>query len=302
MVRQLQDVSVVGVVGAGTMGAGIAQVVATSGYEVLIRDLDESLLERGFEHAEDSLDRLTRTDRLTEADATRAIERIQGTTDIDDLGRCDVVIEAIIEDLEAKRELFATLSETVESDVALFSNTSTLSITAIANATDGPERVAGLHFMNPVPVMVGVEVVVGERSDPAVVALAHELAESLGKETWEADDKPGFVVNRILMPWINEGIRAYDEGVASKEEIDRGMRLGTNVPMGPLELADHIGLDICLSASKTLHDELGDRYAPAYLLKRKVTAGALGKKSGAGFYDYGDAGDTDRNSTGERSA
>jgi 3-hydroxybutyryl-CoA dehydrogenase len=140
--------------------------------------------------------------------------------------------------------------------------------------------------MNPVPVMSGVEVVVGEKSDPAAVELAHGFAEALGKETWEADDKPGFVTNRILMPWINEGIRAFDEGVATKADIDRGMELGTNVPMGPLELADHIGLDVCLHASETLHEELGDRYKPAYLLKRKVAAGDLGKKTGQGFYGY----------------
>jgi 3-hydroxybutyryl-CoA dehydrogenase len=140
--------------------------------------------------------------------------------------------------------------------------------------------------MNPVPVMKGVEVVVGEKTDPGVVEFAHEFAEALGKETWEADDKPGFVTNRILMPWINEGIRAYDEGVAAKTDIDRGMELGTNVPMGPLELADHIGLDVCLHASETLHEELGDRYKPAYLLKRKVVAGDLGKKTGRGFYEY----------------
>jgi len=142
--------------------------------------------------------------------------------------------------------------------------------------------------MNPVPVMEGVELVVGERTDDAVVEFAHDFAESLGKETWEADDKPGFVSNRILMPWINEGVRAYDEGVATKEDIDRGMKLGTNVPMGPLELADHIGLDVCLHATETLHEELGDRYTPAYLLKRKVEAGDLGKKTGRGFYEYED--------------
>ena len=140
--------------------------------------------------------------------------------------------------------------------------------------------------MNPVPVMKGVELVVGEHTEEAVVDLGHAFAEDLGKETWESDDKPGFVSNRILMPWINEGVRTFDEGVATKDDIDRGMKLGTNVPMGPLELADHIGLDICLDATQTLHDELGDRYSPAYLLKRKVEAGDLGKKTGRGFYEY----------------
>jgi 3-hydroxybutyryl-CoA dehydrogenase len=173
-----------------------------------------------------------------------------------------------------------------DADAVLATNTSTLSVTSIASVVEHPDRVVGLHFMNPVPVMAGVEVVVGERTSAATVELAHDFAAALDKETWEADDKPGFVVNRILMPWLNEGIRAYDEGVAGKADIDRGMRLGTNVPMGPLELADHIGLDVVLDASETLHAELGDRYQPAYLLKRKVAAGDLGKKSGAGFYEY----------------
>ena len=215
-----------------------------------------------------------------------AVDRIEGTTELSALADCDLVVEAVVEDLAVKQDVFADLDEVVDEDVLLGTNTSTLSITTIASATDHPERVAGLHFMNPVPVMDGVEVVVGEKSTPAAVELAHAFAEDLGKESWEADDKPGFVTNRILMPWINEGIRAFDEGVATKDDIDRGMTLGTNVPMGPLELADHIGLDVCLHASETLHEELGDRYKPAYLLKRKVDAGDLGKKTGAGFYEY----------------
>jgi 3-hydroxybutyryl-CoA dehydrogenase len=188
--------------------------------------------------------------------------------------------------MDVKREIFADLDDLVDDGVVLATNTSTLSITSIAAATDREGLVVGLHFMNPVPVMKGVEVVHGELTDDAAVDLAHGFAESLGKETWESDDKPGFVTNRILMPWLNEGIRAYDEGVASKEDIDRGMTLGTNVPMGPLTLADHVGLDVCLHASETLYDELGDRYKPAYLLKRKVEAGELGKKTGSGFYEY----------------
>jgi 3-hydroxybutyryl-CoA dehydrogenase len=188
--------------------------------------------------------------------------------------------------MDVKKDVFADLDDLLPAGVVLATNTSTLSITSIAAATERPEHVVGLHFMNPVPVMKGVEVVRGELTSDAAVDLAHGFAESLEKETWESDDKPGFVTNRILMPWLNEGIRAYDEGVASKEDIDKGMTLGTNVPMGPLTLADHIGLDVCLHASETLYDELGDRYKPAYLLKRKVEAGELGKKSGSGFYDY----------------
>ncbi|WP_435177831.1 3-hydroxyacyl-CoA dehydrogenase family protein [Halorussus sp. AFM4] len=286
MVRTLDSIESIGVVGAGTMGSGIAQVAARHGYDVVMRDVEEEFVQRGFDSIEDSLDRFVSKDELTEDEAEETVERITGTTDLADLADCDVVVEAAVEDMDIKRDIFADLDEAVPDDVVLATNTSTLSITTIAAATEREDRVVGLHFMNPVPVMKGVEVVVGEKTDEDVVEFAHALAEDLGKETWESDDKPGFVTNRILMPWINEGIRAYDEGVASKEDIDKGMKLGTNVPMGPLELADHIGLDICLDASETLHEELGDRYKPAYLLKRKVDAGDLGKKTGEGFYEH----------------
>jgi 3-hydroxybutyryl-CoA dehydrogenase len=283
--RTLSEIDVVGVVGAGTMGNGIAQVAATAGYDVVMRDVEAEYVDRGLASVEDSLDRLAGKDALDEAPGAIR-DRIAGTTDLDDLAAADVVVEAVVEDLDVKRDVFAALDRVTDDDVVLATNTSTLSITTIASATDRAGDVVGLHFMNPVPIMDGVEVVVGERTDAAVVGFAHDFAAGLGKETWEADDKPGFVTNRILMPWINEGIRAYDEGVASKADIDRGMKLGTNVPMGPLELADHIGLDVALDASETLHAELGDRYKPAYLLKRKVEAGDLGKKTGRGFYEY----------------
>jgi 3-hydroxybutyryl-CoA dehydrogenase len=284
--RGFDDIDTIGVVGAGTMGHGIAQVAATSGYDVVMRDVEQAFVDSGFDGIDDSLDRLVGRDSLTEEEADAARDRIEGTTDLAALADCDFVVEAVVENMDVKQDVFADLEEVCEEGVVLATNTSTLSITTIASATDRPELVVGLHFMNPVPVMNGVEVVVGEKSDPAAVELAHGFAEALGKETWEADDKPGFVTNRILMPWINEGIRAFDEGVATKADIDRGMELGTNVPMGPLELADHIGLDVCLHASETLHEELGDRYQPAYLLKRKVDAGDLGKKTGQGFYEY----------------
>jgi len=283
--RDVSDIEAVGVVGAGTMGAGIAQVAAQQGYEVVMRDVTDDLVADGIERIESGLDR-QRGDELTDAEADAALERVTGTTDLADLADVDVAVEAVVEDVDVKRDVFADLAEVTDGDVVLATNTSTLSITTIAAATDRADFVVGLHFMNPVPVMRGVEVVVGEKTATDVVEFAHDFAAALGKETWEADDKPGFVTNRILMPWINEGIRACDEGVASKEDIDRGMTLGTNVPMGPLELADHIGLDVCLHASETLHEELGDRYRPAYLLKRKVEAGDLGKKTGRGFYEY----------------
>ena len=282
----VDDIETVGVVGAGTMGSGIAQVAATAGYDVVMRDVEPALVADGRERIADSLDRFVSKDALTRGEADAALDRIGGTTDLDELAPADLVVEAVAEDMSVKQDVFADLDAVAPDHAVLATNTSTLSITTIAAATDRPDQVVGIHFMNPVPVMDGVEVVVGEKTAPGVVEVAHAFAESLDKETWEADDKPGFVSNRILMPWINEGIRALDEGVATKADIDRGMKLGTNVPMGPLELADHIGLDIVLDASETLHEELGDRYKPAYLLKRKVDAGDLGKKTGKGFHDY----------------
>jgi len=284
--RGLDSIETVGVVGAGTMGSGIAQVATEQGYEVALRDVADDLVADGLDTVESGIERRVEKDALSREEADAALDRVTGTTDLADLADADVVVEAVVENVDVKRDVFADLDGVTDDDVVLATNTSTLSITTIASATERPDLVVGLHFMNPVPVMKGVEVVVGEKTASHTVDFAHAFAEALGKETWEADDKPGFVTNRILMPWINEGIRAYDEGVASKEDIDRGMKLGTNVPMGPLELADHVGLDVCLHASETLHEELGDRYKPAYLLKRKVEAGDLGKKTGKGFYEY----------------
>ncbi|MBZ6497002.1 3-hydroxyacyl-CoA dehydrogenase family protein [Natrinema longum] len=284
----VETIDRIGVVGAGTMGSGIAQVAATHGYDVVMRDIETEFVENGFETIDESLGRLESRDAL-EDDPETIHGRIEGTTSLEALADCDLVVEAALEDLAVKQDIFADLEDVCDEDAVLATNTSTLSITSIASDLERPERVVGLHFMNPVPVMEGVEIVVGEKTTDEIVDLAHELAADLEKTTWESDDKPGFVTNRILMPWINEGIRAYDEGVATKEDIDAGMELGTNVPMGPLTLADHIGLDVCLHASETLHEELGDRYKPAYLLKRKVEAGDLGKKTGEGFYEYDDS-------------
>ncbi|WP_303647492.1 3-hydroxyacyl-CoA dehydrogenase family protein [Haloarchaeobius sp. HME9146] len=286
MVYDLDSIERIGVIGAGTMGSGIAQVAAMNGYDVVMRDIEDQYVQNGFDSIESSLDRFVAKDKLSETEKAETMERIEGTTALDDLADCQAVVEAALEDMDIKQDIFAELEGVVDDEAFIATNTSTLSITTIASAIDSEERVVGLHFMNPVPVMKGVEIVYGEKTSDEALELAHDLAEAMGKETWESDDKPGFVANRILMPWINEGIRAFDEGVATKEDIDTGMKLGTNVPMGPLQLADHIGLDICLHATETLHEELGDRYKPAYLLKRKVDAGDLGKKTGKGFYEY----------------
>jgi len=282
------EVDTVGVVGAGTMGSGIAQVAAVEGFDVVLQDIEQTLVDGALDTIEYGLNEQVARDEVSEDAATGALDRVTGTTAVADLAAADVVVEAVVEDLETKQAVFADLDDATDDGTVLATNTSTLSITSIASATERPPLVVGLHFMNPVPRMEGVEVVAGEKTAEETVEFAHEFATALGKTTWEADDKPGFVSNRILMPWINEGIRAYDEGVATKTDIDRGMKLGTNVPMGPLELADHIGLDVVFDASETLHEELGDRYKPAYLLKRKVEAGDLGKKSGRGFYEYGE--------------
>ena len=282
----IDGVETVGVVGAGTMGAGIAQVAATAGYDVVMRDIEGEYVESGFDAIDDSLARLVSRESLTEAEAETARDRITGTTEVADLADADFVVEAVLEKMSVKQDVFDDLAETTADGTVLATNTSTLSITTIGAATDRPADVVGLHFMNPVPVMEGVEVVRGETTAEETLATAHAFAESLAKTTWESADRPGFVVNRVLIPWVCEGIRAYDEGVASKEDVDTGLKLGTNAPMGPLELGDHIGLDVVLDAAQTLHDELGDGYRPPVLLKRKVDAGHLGKKTGHGFYDY----------------
>ncbi len=282
----VDGVETVGVVGAGTMGAGIAQVAATAGYDVVMRDIEPEYVENGFESIDDSLGRLVNRDTLDQKTADAARDRVEGTTDLDDLVGADLVVEAVLEEMDVKRDVFAELDDVTNEGTVLATNTSTLSVTAIAAATDRPGDVVGLHFMNPVSIMEGVEVVTGETTDDDTVDLVHEFAEGLDKTTWESADRPGFVVNRVLIPWVCEGIEAYDDGVASKEDIDTGLKLGTNVPMGPLELGDHIGLDVVLNAAETLHDELGDKYRPPVLLRRMVDAGHLGKKTSEGFYEY----------------
>jgi len=284
---KVEDVGVVGVLGAGTMGSGIAQVCAAAGYEVVLRDIEDRFLERGLNTIRKSLSRFVEKGKISQDEMDTILSRIKPTTSLDDLEGVDVVIEAIIEDMDAKKAIFRELNEIVKREDAIFaSNTSTLSITEMASVTRKPENFVGIHFMNPVPLMKGVEIVRGLLTSDETLNFAVEFVKSLGKEAVVCKDSAGFISNRILMPWINEGIWVLYEGIATKEEIDRGMKLFTNVPMGPLELADLIGLDICLAAIETLHKELGDKYKPCPLLKQMVRAGLLGRKTGRGFYDY----------------
>lgn len=283
---RVEDVKVVGVLGAGTMGSGIAQVCAMAGYDVVLRDIEDRFVQRGLENIRKSLEKFAEKGKLSE-DVETIMARIKPTTNLEDLADADVVIEAIVENMDLKKETFRQLNDIVRREDAIFaSNTSTLSITEMASVTRRPENFVGIHFMNPVPLMKGVEIVRGLLTSDETLEFAVEFVKKLGKEPVVCKDSPGFISNRILMPWINEGIWVLYEGIATKEEIDRGMRLFTNVPMGPLELADLIGLDICLAAIETLHRELGDKYRPCPLLKQMVQAGLLGRKTGRGFYDY----------------
>jgi len=286
MVRGVADIESVGVVGAGTMGSGIAQVAATNGYEVVLHDVRTDLVDAAFDRIGARLDGLVEDGDLTADERADASARLFGTTALPDLASADFVVEAASENPDVKDEIFAELDDVTDDDIVLATNTSTLSITRIGAATDRPERVAGVHFMNPAPVMPGVELVAGERTSDETLAVADAFVATLGKETWTSADTPGFVVNRVLFPWIAEGIHAVEEGVAAKADVDRAMRLGTNAPMGPLELADHVGLDVCLDVLETLHDRLGERYRPPPSLVRKVDAGHLGTKTGRGFYEH----------------
>ncbi|PYS84417.1 MAG: 3-hydroxybutyryl-CoA dehydrogenase [Acidobacteria bacterium] len=278
---------IIGVVGAGTMGNGIAQVAARAGYEVVMRDISDEFLRRGVEAIDRSLQRDVDKERLKDEEKRAVIGRVRTTTELGELAEASCVVEAITENLEAKRELFRALDEAVRKDAVLASNTSSISITKLGAATRRPDKVIGMHFMNPVPVMKLVEVIRGIATSDETWARTRELAERLGKTALECNDSPGFVSNRVLMPMINEAVFALHEGVATRESIDGIMRLGMNHPMGPLTLADFIGLDVCLAILNVLHAELGDpKYRPCPLLRKYVDAGWLGRKSGRGFYEY----------------
>ena len=277
----------IGVVGAGTMGNGIAQVAARAGFEVRMRDVSDDFLKRGLATVDRSLQRDVDKARLSSEDKQQIITRIHATTALDDLRDCDFVIEAITEDLEAKSEVFRRLDALLRPEAILASNTSSISITRLAAATSRPDRFIGMHFMNPVPVMKLVEIIRGLATSDATYDATRELAEAMGKTAVEVNDAPGFVSNRVLMPMINEAIFALYEGVGTAEAIDEVMKLGMNHPMGPLALADFIGLDVCLAIMNVLYDGFNDsKYRPCPLLKKYVDAGWLGRKAGRGFYEY----------------
>ncbi|HEX8775131.1 MAG TPA: 3-hydroxybutyryl-CoA dehydrogenase [Pyrinomonadaceae bacterium] len=277
----------IGVVGAGTMGNGIAQVAARAGYTVVLRDVKEEFLERGMKAVDKSLQRDVDKERLQDEEKRAIIARIRTTTDWDALSEATLVVEAVTEDVSVKAEVFRALDETVSAEAILASNTSSISITKLGAATRRPDKVIGMHFMNPVPVMKLVEIIRGMATSDETYTKVRDLTERLGKTPLECNDMPGFVSNRVLMPMINEAIFALHEGVATRESIDGIMKLGMNHPMGPLTLADFIGLDVCLAILNVLHEGLGDpKYRACPLLKRYVDAGWLGRKSGRGFYEY----------------
>jgi len=275
------------VIGAGQMGSGIAQVCAQSGCNVLLNDTNEGALKTGMKNIEKHLTRSVEKERITEEEKNETLNRLTASKTLDDAADCDVVIEAVIENMDVKADVFSKLDKITKKDAILATNTSSLPITEIAAVTNRPEQVIGMHFMNPVPVMKLVEVIRGLQTSDKTYETITEMAASLNKTSVEVNDFPGFVANRILMPMINEAIYTVYEGVASPEDVDTVMKLGMNHPMGPLTLADFIGLDTCLFIMEVLYEGFGDsKYRPCPLLRKYVKAGWLGKKSGRGFYQY----------------
>jgi 3-hydroxybutyryl-CoA dehydrogenase len=281
------EIKTVGVLGAGTMGNGIAHVFAKAGYNVVLCDLEQPLLDRAWKEIDKNLEREVAKNKITAADRDRTLQRIEATTEHAHAGQCDLIVEAATERFEVKAGLFRAMDELCRPEVILASNTSSISITRIAAATRRPEKVIGMHFFNPVPMMKLVEVIRGLATSPETLSTVVQLARRLDKTPVEVNDAPGFVSNRVLMPLLNEAMYTVMEGVATAEAVDEVFKLGMAHPMGPLTLADFIGLDVCLHIMRVLHHDLGDpKYRPCPLLVRMVDAGWLGKKSGRGFYRY----------------
>ena len=280
-------IQTVGVIGAGQMGNGIAHVLSQSGYSVLLNDVNQDALDRAVERVRKNMDRQLRSGKISEDEINSAMGRIKPTLDLTELGTSDLIIEAATEDESVKQKIFDSVLPHLKPETILTSNTSSISITRLASRTDRPEKFMGFHFMNPVPVMQLVELIRGIATDQDTYNSCLEVVNSLGKTAASAEDFPAFIVNRILMPMINEAVYTLYEGVGSVQSIDQSMKLGANHPMGPLELADFIGLDTCLAIMNVLHDGLADtKYRPCPLLTKYVEAGWLGRKTQRGFYDY----------------
>ena len=278
----------VGVVGCGLMGSGIAQVCAASGFQTTVREVDEARLGRGLEGIRKNLARAVDKGKLKAGEMEATLGRLKGTTSLPDLASSDLVIEAATEELDTKKTLFRDLDERLPRHALIATNTSSLTVIELAAATRRPDRVLGMHFFNPVPIMKLVEVVRSIATSEETLSIAKSFAQKLGKEVVEAKDTTGFVVNRLLVPYMLDAVRCYEQGLASKEDIDRGMKLGCGYPMGPFELLDFVGLDTTLSIAEIMFDEFREpRFAPPSLLRRMVLAGHLGRKIGRGFYDHG---------------
>jgi 3-hydroxybutyryl-CoA dehydrogenase len=280
-------IKTIGVLGCGLMGAGIAQVCAQSGYKTIVREVEESFLKKGLGRIDKFLSDGVAKGKVTQDVRDRTMGNLSGTTSFDDLAMCDLVIEAIIENVDEKRKSYAALEAVVGESTIFCSNTSSLCITELASTTKRPDRFAGLHFFNPVPIMKLVEVIRGLATTDTTYKQVFEFSQSLGKEPIAAPDRPGFIVNRLLVPYLLDAIREYEAGLGTLEDIDKGMKLGTGYPMGPFTLLDYVGLDTTYYIANIMFEEYREpRFAPPPLLKRMVLAGRLGKKSGRGFYDY----------------
>ncbi len=283
----MSEIRTVAVVGCGLMGSGIAEVAAKAGFTTIVREVDEALLEKGLGRIRKSLDRAVEKGKLDGADRDAAMERIRGTTSLDELAEADLVIEAIVENMDVKKELFSKLDDVCPQHTILASNTSSLTITEMAAATNRPDRFVGLHFFNPVPVMKLVEVVRTIATSDEAYRSAFEFTAAIGKDPIEAKDASGFIVNRLLVPYMLDSIRALEQGLGTIEDIDKGMVLGTGYPMGPFTLSDFVGIDTLFRIAEIMYEEYAEtRFAPPPLLRRMVTLGYYGRKSGRGFYDY----------------